>query len=54
MDVFIGGHTHVHIDSLGIGGVLYTQADYHGIRCGKVDLTFDVNSRKLIAKTAAT
>lgn len=54
VDVFIGGHTHVHIDSLGIGGVLYTQADYHGIRCGKVDLTFDVNSRKLIAKTAAT
>ena len=54
VDVFIGGHTHVHIDSLGIGGVLYTQADYHGIRCGKVDLTFDTNSRKLIAKTAAT
>jgi 2',3'-cyclic-nucleotide 2'-phosphodiesterase (5'-nucleotidase family) len=54
VDVFIGGHTHVHIDSLDIGGVLYTQADYHGIRCGKVDLTFDTNSRKLIAKNAVT
>lgn len=53
-DIFIGGHTHVHIASLDIGGVLYTQADYHGIRCGKVDLTFDVNSRKLIAKSAVT
>jgi 5'-nucleotidase / UDP-sugar diphosphatase len=53
-DVFIGGHTHVHIPSLEIEGTLFTQADYHGIRCGKVDLTFDVNSRKLIAKTAVT
>ena len=53
-DVFIAGHTHAHVPSLEIGGTLYTQANYYGINCGKVDLTFDVNSRKLIAKTAAT
>ena len=53
-DVFIAGHTHKHIASLDISGALYTQANYYGIHCGKVDLTFDVNSRKLIAKTAST
>ena len=53
-EVFIAGHTHAHVPSLEIGGTLYTQANYYGINCGKVDLTFDVNSRKLIAKTAAT
>lgn len=53
-DVFIAGHTHVHVPSLEIGETLYTQANYYGIHCGKVDLTFDRNSRKLIAKTAVT
>lgn len=53
-DVFIAGHTHVNVPSLEIGGTLFTQANYYGIHCGKVDLTFDVNSRKLIAKAAAT
>lgn len=53
-DVFVGGHTHVHIPSLEFDGVLFTQANYYGIHCGKIDLTFDVNSRKLIAKTAVT
>ncbi|QTN31403.1 bifunctional metallophosphatase/5'-nucleotidase [Akkermansiaceae bacterium] len=53
-DIFIAGHTHKHIPSLEIGGTLYTQANYFGIHCGKVDLTFDVHTRKLIAKTAVT
>ena len=53
-DVFIAGHTHKRIPSLEIGDTLYTQANYYGIHCGKVDLTFDLNSRKLIAKTAVT
>jgi 2',3'-cyclic-nucleotide 2'-phosphodiesterase (5'-nucleotidase family) len=53
-DMFIAGHTHKHTPSLEIGETLYTQANYYGIHCGKVDLTFDVNSRKLIAKTAVT
>ncbi len=53
-DVFIAGHTHVHIPSLEIGNTLFTQANYFGINCGKVDLTFDLNSRKLVSKTAVT
>jgi 2',3'-cyclic-nucleotide 2'-phosphodiesterase (5'-nucleotidase family) len=53
-DIFIAGHTHQHITSLEIGETLFTQANYFGINCGKVDLTFDVNTRKLISKTANT
>lgn len=53
-DAFIAGHTHRHVPSLEIGGTLYTQASYFGINCGKLDLTFDVNSRKLISKSAVT
>lgn len=53
-DVFIAGHTHKNISSETIEGVLYTQAGYFGINCGKVDLTFDTNSRKLIAATSGT
>jgi 2',3'-cyclic-nucleotide 2'-phosphodiesterase (5'-nucleotidase family) len=53
-DVFIAGHTHTHIPSMDISGTLYTQSNYHGIHCGRVDLTFDVNTRKLIAKSAVT
>lgn len=53
-DVFIAGHTHKNISSETVEGVLYTQAGYFGINCGKVDLTFDINSRKLIAATSET
>jgi len=54
VDAFIAGHTHVHLPSLQIGETLFTQANYFGINCGKLDLTFDLNSRKLVSKTAAT
>lgn len=54
IDVFIGGHTHVNVPSIGIGRTIYTQADHFGIHCGKVDLTFDTNSRKLVSKAAVT
>ena len=53
-DAFIAGHTHVRVPSLEIGDTLFTQASYFGINCGKLDLTFDLNSRKLISKTAET
>ncbi|MGJ8634509.1 MAG: bifunctional metallophosphatase/5'-nucleotidase [Luteolibacter sp.] len=53
-DIFIAGHTHQHVPSLELGETLFTQANYFGINCGKIDLTFDTNSRKLIAKTATT
>ena len=54
VDVFLGGHTHRHQMSRDDLGVLYTQADYFGIHCGRVDLTFDVESRDLVEKKAMT
>jgi 2',3'-cyclic-nucleotide 2'-phosphodiesterase (5'-nucleotidase family) len=54
VDVFIGGHTHRHQESRDEGGVLYTQADYFGIHCGRVDLTFNLGTGQLVAKKAVT
>lgn len=54
VDALIAGHTHTNIPSLQLGGTLFTQANHFGIHCGKLDLTFDQHSRKLIAKTATT
>jgi 2',3'-cyclic-nucleotide 2'-phosphodiesterase (5'-nucleotidase family) len=54
VDVFLAGHTHQDQPSWDIGGVLCTQAGYHGIHCGRVDLTFDLESRKLVQRRACT
>ena len=45
---FIAGHTHQLIPSQQSNGVLVTQADHFGIHVGRVDLTFDRASKKLI------
>jgi 2',3'-cyclic-nucleotide 2'-phosphodiesterase (5'-nucleotidase family) len=50
----IGGHTHQNHSGETTNGVLYTQADHYGIYVGKVDLTFDRNSRRLIGRNAVT
>ena len=52
--VCLGGHTHQNHSSLIVNNVLYTQADHFGIYAGRVDLTFDRASRKLIHRTAVT
>ena len=54
VDVLLAGHTHQNQPSWDIGGVLCSQANYYGIHCGKLDLTFDRNSGKLIGKAART
>lgn len=54
VDVFLAGHTHQDQPSWKTGGVLCTQASYHGIHCGRVDLTFDLQTRKLLGSTAIT
>lgn len=54
VDVLLGGHTHQNQPSWEIAGVLCSQASYYGIHCGKLDLVFDRNSRKLIGKSAVT
>ncbi len=54
VDVFLAGHTHQDKPSWMTGNVLCTQAGYYGIHCGRVDLTFDLGSRKLIDSKATT
>lgn len=54
IDVLLAGHTHQDQPSWMSGRVLCTQANYYGIHCGRVDLTFDKESRKLIERRAFT
>jgi 2',3'-cyclic-nucleotide 2'-phosphodiesterase (5'-nucleotidase family) len=54
VDVFLAGHTHQDQPSWKTGTVLCTQASYYGIHCGRVDLTFDADTRKLIDRKAVT
>ena len=54
VDVYLAGHSHQDQPSWVQNGVLCSQASYYGIHCGRVDLTFDVEKRKLIDKRAFT
>jgi 2',3'-cyclic-nucleotide 2'-phosphodiesterase (5'-nucleotidase family) len=54
LTVCIGGHTHQNHPGETVNGVLYTQADHYGIYAGKVDLTFDRTTRRLLAREAVT
>lgn len=54
VDVIIGAHTHRDFPSLMISGVLYTQAAYHGIRLGRVDLVFDTDKERVTRRVAQT
>src|SRR5947207_6824499 len=47
---FIAGHTHQTIPSRLTNGVLLTQADHFGIHVGRLDLTFDRASKKLLRR----
>jgi 2',3'-cyclic-nucleotide 2'-phosphodiesterase (5'-nucleotidase family) len=51
---YLGGHTHQNHSSETVNDVLYTQADHYGIYVGKVDLTFDRASRRLLRSNACT
>ncbi len=52
VDVFLAGHTHQNKPAWELGSVLCSQAGYYGINCGRVDLTFDLASRKLVQRRA--
>lgn len=54
VDVYLAGHSHQDQPSWSLHGVLCSQANYHGIHCGRVDLAFDADSRKLINRRAFT
>lgn len=49
---FIAGHTHQTVPNRETNGVLLTQADHFGIHVGRVDLTFDRESKKMLSRQA--
>ena len=51
---YIGGHTHQNHSNELVNNILYTQADHFGIHVGKVDLTFDRGTRRLLKREAVT
>ena len=54
IDVVIAAHTHQDIGNQTVNGIPYTQASYYGIHAGRVDLTFDLATRKLVEKHVST
>jgi 5'-nucleotidase/UDP-sugar diphosphatase len=54
VDVYLAGHSHQNQPSWTLHEVLCSQASYYGIHCGRIDLTFDIDSRKLIDRRAFT
>ncbi len=54
LTAYLGGHTHQNHSSLVVNNVLYTQADHYGIYAGKIDLTFDRATRRLLHRAAVT
>jgi len=54
VDVYLAGHSHQNQPSWSLHDVLCSQANYHGIHCGRIDLTFDVDSRRLVERRAFT
>ena len=54
LTVCLGGHTHQNHTGETINGVLYTQADHFGIHAGRVDLTFDRTTRRMLRRSAQT
>ena len=54
VDVYLAGHSHQDRPAWMLHGVLCSQASYYGIHCGRVDLTFDLDSRKLVDRKVFT
>lgn len=54
VDVYLAGHSHQNQPHWMLHDVVCSQASYHGIHCGRVDLTFDLDTRKLVDRKAFT
>jgi len=52
--VVIAAHTHKDIGNFKVNGIPYTQANYYGIHCGRTDLVFDRETRKLVGVNVQT
>lgn len=48
VDIYLAGHSHQNQPLWMQGKTMCSQASYYGIHCGRVDLTFDLESRRLI------
>src|ERR1017187_839126 len=54
LDVIIGAHTHRNFPEFKVSNILYSQADYHGIYLGRVDLVFDTEKGRLTKRQSNT
>ena len=54
LHVVIGAHTHKDFPHCLVNGIPYSQASYYGIHLGRVDLTFDLDSRQLVGRGLST
>jgi 5'-nucleotidase len=54
VDIYLAGHSHQNQPAWMMHDVLCSQASYYGIHCGRIDLTFDLASRKLFDRRAFT
>jgi len=45
---FVGGHTHRDVPDQAVHGRPFTQASYHGIHCGRLDLVFERSKLQLV------
>ncbi len=51
---FIGGHTHQHVRNTTVHATPFTQANYFGIHAGRLDITFDRNTRRIVTVLPST
>jgi 2',3'-cyclic-nucleotide 2'-phosphodiesterase (5'-nucleotidase family) len=54
VDIYLAGHSHQNQPAFRLHDTLCSQASYHGIHCGRIDLTFDGESRRLVDTRAFT
>src|ERR1017187_8335514 len=54
LDVIIGAHTHRNFPEFKVSNILYSQADYHGIYLGRVDLVFDTEKGRVVKRQSNT
>ncbi|MFQ3671641.1 MAG: 5'-nucleotidase C-terminal domain-containing protein, partial [Verrucomicrobiia bacterium] len=48
---FLAGHTHRENENVPVNGIPYTQANYFGIHCGRLDLAFDPDTGAFLSAT---
>lgn len=54
LDVIIGAHTHQNFPEYKTGNTLYSQAGYHGIWLGRVDLVYDTDQSAVTRRKSTT